>query len=158
MALESIFKTLDKIINIDQDAIIENILRDPEFQRFIINLNTEGEATSQLFEQGIDALGKSLGDYAGTTIEGTANFKGKREKGQRFDHITLKDTAKFYKSFRMKVANGGFLLIADPNRGDTNLFNDFGKEVVGLTDENLQIVIDALKDKIIPFILQDIAA
>lgn len=152
MALESIFKTLDKIINIDQDAIIENILRDPEFQRFIINLNTEGEATSQLFEQGIDALGKSLGKYSGFTEE------QKKKDGQRFDHITLKDTGVFYKSFAIKVQNGGFLIVADPVKEDSNLFDDFGKNILGLTDEHLQIVIDAIKDKIIPIILQKIAA
>jgi len=152
MTLESIFKVLDNIINLDQDTIIENILRDPDFQRFIINLNTEGEATSQLFEQGIDALGTSLGKYSGFTEE------QKKKDGQRFDHITLKDTGEFYNSFAVKVQNGGFLIVADPNKDDSNLFDDFGKGILGLTDENLQLVIDAIKDKIIPIILQDIAA
>jgi len=149
MALESLITRFNNVINLDQDAIISNILRDAEFQRFIIDLNTE----EQLFEKGIDSLGASLGDYAATTIEGTSSFEGKKDKGQRFDHITLKDTGEFYKSFAIKVQNGGFLITADPNKDDTNLFDDFGKEVVGLTDENLQIVIDAIKEKLIPIIL-----
>lgn len=149
MALESLFRTLDRIINLDQDLIIGNILRDEEFQRFIIDLNTE----EQLFEKGIDSLGASLGEYADATIEGTANFKGKLEKGQPIDHITLKDTGDFYKSFAIKVQNGGFLIVADGQKDDTNLLSEFGKEIVGLTDENLQIVIDAIKEKIIPIIL-----
>lgn len=154
MPLESTIRFFNNIINLNPDAIVENILKDAEFQRFIIDLNTEG----QLFEKGIDSLGDSLGEYAATTIEGTANFEGKKDKGQRFDHITLKDTETFYKSFAIKVQNGGFLITADPNRGDTNLFDDFGKEVVGLTDESLQIVIDAIKDKIVPIILAKAAA
>ena len=149
MALEGLVKRLDRVINLDINATISNILKDEEFQRFIIDLNTKG----QLLEEGINSLGASLGDYAATTIEGTANFEGKKDKGQRFDHITLMDTGEFYKSFAIKVQNGGFLIVADPNKEDSNLFDDFGKEIVGLTDESLQIVIDAIKDKLVPIIL-----
>jgi hypothetical protein len=149
MALEGLISRLNNVINLDQDVIIENILKDAEFQRFIIDLNTE----EQLFEKGIDSLGASLGDYAATTIEGTANFEGKKDKGQRFDHITLKDTGEFYKSFAIKVKNGGFLIVADGRKEDTNLLEEYGKEILGLTDENFQIVIDAIKDKLIPAIL-----
>lgn len=149
MALEGLVRRLDRVINLDADVIISNILRDAEFQRFIIDLNTE----EQLFDQGIDSLGASLGDYAATTIEGTANFEGKKDKGQRFDHITLKDTGDFYKSFAIKVQNGGFLIVADGRKEDTNLLEEYGKEILGLTDGNLQIVIDAIKEKLIPIIL-----
>jgi len=154
MALESLIQFFDKMINLDIDSIVENILRDAEFQRFIIDLNTEG----QLFEKGIDSLGASLGSYAATTIEGTVNFEGKKSKGQRYDHITLKDTGDFYKSFAIKVQNGGFLIIANGQKDDTNLLSEYGKNILGLTDENLQIVIDAIKDKIIPNILAQAAA
>ena len=40
-------------------------------------------------------------------------------------------------------------MTANPVKDDNNLFDDFGKEIVGLTDENLQIVIDAIREKII---------
>ena len=154
MALESVFKTLNNIINLNEVQIINSILRDKDFQKFIISLNQN----EQLFEKGIDSLGSSLGDYAASTIEGTANFEGKKDKGQRFDHITLLDTGKFYKSFKVKVQSGGFEIIADGNRGDTNLLEDYGKEVLGLTDENLQLVIDAIKERLVPIVLQKIAA
>lgn len=143
MALEGLIKRFNNVINLDQDAIISNILRDAEFQRFIIDLNTE----EQLFEQGIDSLGASLGDY--TDFTKTV----KSIKGQRIDHITLEDTGEFYKSFAIKVKNGGFLITADGQKEDTNLLEEYGKEILGLTDENLQIVIDAIKEKLIPIIL-----
>jgi hypothetical protein len=148
MALESIIKTFDNIINLDQDLIIENILKDKDFQRFIIDLNTE----EQLFEKGIDSLGASLGEYSDFTKA------VKRIKGDRIDHITLLDTEEFYKSFAIKVQNGGFLIIADGQKEDTNLLERYGKEILGLTDENLQIVIDAIKEKLIPIILSSIMA
>lgn len=148
MALENITKFLDNIINLDQDLIIGNILKDKDFQRFIIDLNTE----EQLFEQGIDSLGVSLGEYSDFTKA------VKKVKGQRLDHITLEDTGEFYKSFAIKVQNGGFLIVADGQKDDTNLFEEYGKEILGLTDESLQIVIDAIKEKLIPIILTTITA
>jgi len=143
MALEGLVKRFNNVINLDQDVIISNILRDAEFQRFIIDLNTE----EQLFEKGIDSFGASLGDY--TDFTKTV----KSIKGQRIDHITLEDTGEFYKSFAIKVQNGGFLITADGQKEDTNLLEEYGKEILGLTDENLQIVIDAIKEKLIPIIL-----
>ena len=143
MALEGLVSRLDRVINLDVDVIISNILKDEEFQRFIIDLNTE----EQLFEKGIDSLGDSLGEYT----DFTKVVKGL--KGQRIDHITLEDTGEFYKSFAIKVQNGGFLIVADGQKEDTNLLEEYGKEILGLTDENLQIVIDAIKDRLIPIIL-----
>ena len=143
MALEGLINRLNNVINLDVDAIIENVLRDAEFQRFIIDLNTE----EQLFEKGIDSLGASLGEYTDFTKA------VKQVKGQRLDHITLEDTGEFYKSFAIKVQNGGFLIVADGQKDDTNLLQEYGKEILGLTDENFQIVIDAIKDKLIPVIL-----
>ncbi len=148
--LERVEKRLEKWISIDVDAIFFDILSNKEFQQSMIQLNTKGQPTSQLFEDGIDSLSVSLGNYAGTTIEGTSSFKGKKDKGQRFDHITLSDTETFYGTFTITLGGTEFLfkISANPNRGDTNLFDDFGKDIVGWTDENLQLIIDAFKPKI----------
>lgn len=142
-----IYKRLDNIIALDENQLISEVLSNREFQEFIIDLNTQG----QLFEKGIDSLGVSLGDYAATTIEGTSNFKGKKEKGQRFDHITLNDTGKFYKSFKIVLSAKSFRIVADGQKDNVNLLEEF-RNVLGLTDEHLQIVIDALRQKIIPIL------
>jgi hypothetical protein len=148
-----VHKRLDNIIALDENQLIKEVLSNKEVQRFIIDLNTQG----QLFEKGIDALGVSLGDYAATTIEGTSNFKGKKEKGQRFDHITLNDTGKFYKSFKIVLSAKSFSIVADGQKDDVNLLEEF-RNVLGLTDEHLQIVIDALRQKIIPLFKRKIFA
>jgi hypothetical protein len=150
---DRVHKLLNNIITLNENQLINEVLSDKGFQRFIIDLNTQG----QLFEKGIDALGVSLGDYAPTTIEGTINFEGKRDKGQRFDHITLNDTGEFYKSFKIVLSAKSFTITADGQKDDVNLLEEF-RNVLGLTDENLQIVIDALKRKIIPIFKQRILA
>lgn len=153
MAFERTKKLFNALIRLDETKIINAILSDKNFQKFIISLNQN----DQLFDLGIDSLGVSLGEYADTTIEGTSSFKGKKDKGQRFDHITLLDTGGFYKSFTITVSGGGFIMDANPIKEESNLFDDWGKEIVGLTKENLQIVIDAIRERILTKIREQIS-
>lgn len=151
--LERVEKQLIKWINLDADAIFLDILSNREFQQFMIELNTKGQPTSQLFEQGVDSLSVSLDPdgYALNTIFGVkGQYKGKKEKGQRFDHITLEDTGQFYGTFKIEFGGSSFLfkITANPNRNNTNLFDDFGENIVGWTEENLQLIIDEFKPRI----------
>jgi len=154
MAFDRVKKILDNALALDENKIINQILSNKSFQEFIIDLNTEG----QLFDKGINSLSVSLGNYAATTIEGTSSFRGKKDKGQRFDHVTLHDTGEFYKSFKIVLKKISFEIVANPVKDDSNLFDDWGRDIVGLTEENLQIVRDAVKEKIIPLIKKELFA
>lgn len=93
----------------------------------------------QLFDEGIDSLGISLGVYSAKTIEGVEGlYPGKKELGLPFDHVTLFQTGKFYDSFVISVLTSDFIIDADPLKEDGNLFDDYGVDVLGLTDENLE--------------------
>ena len=140
---------LDSFMALDVDQIALDIAKTNAHKRLVISLNTEGTPTSQLYELGEDSLGKSLGDYANTTIEGTSSFLGKKQKAQPFDRITLKDTGGFYASFIVKPYKGGFEIDADATAGDKNLFDELGNDILGLNDENLQIIINFYKDAIL---------
>lgn len=122
------------------------ISKDKEFIKLIIDLNTE----SQLYEEGINSLGEKLseigGDYSPITIQ------KKEQKGQPTDRITLKDTGKFYKSFRVYFSGGDLIIVANPYKGDTNLYEDWGKEIIGLTDENLDLVKTVAQKKLLEII------
>lgn len=122
--MESLRTLANNILKLDQDEILRKILLDPLTQAYIIDLNTQ----EQLFEQGIDSLGNSLGEYSDFTVE------VKKLKGQRFDHITLRDSGDFYNSFQVNVGKNFFVINADPIKDDTNLFTEFGVDIVGLTD------------------------
>jgi len=145
---------------LDVDNIAYNIAQTNEHKRLVISLNTEGEPTSQLYELGEDSLGKGL---QGKTIlkDGEYTPFTKNEKsivGQRYDHPTLKYTGAFYASFVVKPYKGGFEIDADPVKDDTNLFDELGKDILGLNDENLQIVINFYKDAILESLEQIKAA
>ena len=81
------------------------------------------------------------GEYSPFTVE------RKLEKGQPIDRITLKDTGGFYRSWDVKAESIGWVFTVDPLKDDTNLFDEWGKDIVGLFPKNLQIVIRVLLNR-----------
>lgn len=136
-------KILDAVLDFNLDDLAFEIARTKEFQTLVIRLNTE----DQLFKEGEDSKGKSLksigGGYSPFTIE------IKKSKGQPTDRVTLKDTGAFYQSFDVIPYKGGFRIDADPIKDETNLFKEWGEDIVGLNPENLQIVIELYKNKLL---------
>ena len=134
---------LNAILELDVDDIAFEIARTNEFKTLVIRLNTQ----EQLFKKGEDSRGKSLesigGGYSPFTIE------IKKSKGQPTNRVTLKDTGAFYQTFDVVPFKGGFRIVADPIKDETNLFTEWGDDIVGLTQENLQIVIDLYKEKLL---------
>lgn len=146
------------IKKLDEDKLLKNIFADKFLQDYILDLNRE----DQLYDKGITADGISLGEYSPATIQGTSNFEGKIQKGQRYDHITLKDSGKFYESFIFKPYKNYFLITANTLKGgkvlkynnrwsmkrettrETDLM-DYGN-ILGLTDENKNEVVLWIKD------------
>jgi len=131
---------LQKFRRFNLDRILRAVWANPRVQNFIIELNTEGQPTSQLFQKGEDSTGVSLGEYTPFTKA------IKVEKGQRIDHITLKDTGDFYETFFVTPFINGFSINADGNKGGgDNLFDDFGNEILGLSEENKIILCEFIR-------------
>jgi len=122
------------------------LFQNAEFRKLIIDLNT----IDQLYNQGVDSRGVSLGDY-------TAYTKSlKQQKGERYDHITLKDTGEFYKSFRIIFTGDALQIVANPIKDDTNLFKEFGIDIVGLTEDSMSVVTTKALQLIKPSIKQQL--
>lgn len=122
-------------------------------EELIIHLNTRGEPTSQLFVDGINSLGETLesigGGYSDVTIE------IKKEKGQPIDRVTLLDTGKFYDSFKITRTKDSLIIEADPIKDQTNLFDEWGRDILGITDENKAILNERLIPKIKKIIFKE---
>lgn len=121
-------KLTDKAASLDINEVLYEIWQGEDVQEFIIELNTN----AQLYEQGIDSKGKDLGEYTPFTIE------QKKISGLPYDRITLFQTGDFYTSFYVKPGAEGFTIIANPVKEDSNLFDDFGEDIIGLTEESLE--------------------
>jgi len=104
----------------------------------IIRLNRD----DQMYEKGIDSRGDKIGQYADSTRE------AKKFKGQRYDHITLRDTQAFHKSLDVRFKKNSFEITADDRKeSDTGgeptfLTEVYGNEILGLTPDNLQFLLD----------------
>lgn len=117
------------------------------------NIITEAITEDQMFDKGIDGLGRSLGSYAPRTIQYKTTIAGRLGRSTRIDHITLRDTGAFHKSVAVKLQSDGLKIESDPQKEDTNLIDEFGEEILFLTPENLDdfqknYLLDDLRDSI----------
>tara|TARA_R110000822_G_scaffold142148_3_gene280135 strand:- start:661 stop:1119 length:459 start_codon:yes stop_codon:yes gene_type:complete len=141
MFFESIFNLTDRIAKLDEGLLLRNFVSIPAVQKFILDLNR----VDQLFNKGVDSKNKALGVYAPSTI----NSKNERGVPVPSDfHITLFDTGEFYSTFVIIPGKDFFEIDANPIKDGDNLFDDFGEDIIGLNDENLQILIDFFKETI----------
>ncbi len=141
MAFEAILQLTDRIAKLDEGLLLRNFVSIPAVQTFILDLNRR----DQLFNKGIDSKNRALGVYTPFTIN------SKQERGVPLPsdfHITLFDTGEFYSTFVIIPGKDFFEIDANPIREDTNLFDDFGEDIIGLNDENLQVLIDFFKETI----------
>jgi hypothetical protein len=120
---------------------------DSKAKELIIQLNTEGKPTSQLFTKHIDSLEQPLysqlhqrGVYSPTT---EVLSQGRKKAGTPY---TLKDTGDFYKSWKVKVVSDGIEIDADPVKETTNLFAEYGIDILGLTEGNIGILNESIID------------
>lgn len=100
-------------------------------QEFVIELNQ-----LHLFKTGTDTKGVSLGTYSPFTVKLKKKFKPNLPIG----HVTLFNEGDFYKTWRVFVAPDGsyFLLFADGDKDDKNLFDIYGEDVVGIPEKDFQ--------------------
>jgi len=139
---------------INEGRIWLNIVNNEEVKSFIISLNTE----DQLFEKGINSKGVSLKEIGGNDFTASGyspvTIEIKRRKGGksgRITNITLYDTGDYYDSHEVEVDESGFEIDANPIKEDTNLFEEWGEDIVGLTDESLNKLSRFLLEKYIQY-------
>lgn len=110
------------------ESLMEDLIKDKRFRYFIISANTN----EQLYDEGIDSSGKTLGVYTPYTRD------IKISQGVEYRHVTLRDTGEFYRSFRVALNNDSDVMItANSIKEGVDLIEKYGKNILGLTDENL---------------------
>jgi hypothetical protein len=128
---------------INEEKMLKDILKTDSIKAQIIDLNQ-----SQLYEKGLLADGTPTGEYAPATIEGTTNFEGKIQKGQRYDHITLKDTGDFYDSMRVVSNPEGVQIKADYEKDGEDLRREW-PNITGLTMESKSEIIPEIRQRLV---------
>lgn len=102
------------------------------------NILEDAITQDQLFEKGEDGLGNPLGEYSDFTKLFKETIAGQLGRSTRSDHITLKDTGEFYESIKVELTSKGILINSKPQKEDTNLIDEFGKEILFVNEQNLE--------------------
>lgn len=118
-----------KIKALDENELFIEIMSLEDTQEFIVKLNTDQLRWKYINSDGV-LLSKIGGGYSDSTLK-----KGK--KAGKFK-VDLYDTGQYHESFRItNIGSSGFEITSDPNKGDTNLLDEWGTEIEGLTFESL---------------------
>lgn len=113
------------------DYLWRVVFSDAKFREWVLDLIRK----DQLFKQGIDGDGDTIGYYS----EFTESLDPKKVAGTPY---TLFDTGEFYKSFILYVYSNYIEVDANPikinDKGEKeNLFWKYGENIIALTNENL---------------------
>lgn len=119
------------------------VFADKELSKMILDMVQQ----DQLMKQGVDEDGDIIGEYS----EYTEMLNPAKEAGS---HYTLFDTGAFYKSMRIIVLNDSFVIDAEPEKIDedgrkTNLFEEYGEGIIGLTKKSKQKLSIEIKKRFI---------
>jgi hypothetical protein len=125
-----------------EDKIFKLVLDNKFIKELITHLNTD----EQLGKERVDSLGAHLGVYS----HATEFLSGGRKKAGEF--INLNDSGEFWDSWGVEVTENFILIDANPFKDGTNLFKEYGVDVLGLTDKNLQIFINEARKLYIEYI------
>lgn len=130
--------TIEELNNNVQAFNLQN-----ELDKIIIEVSPElVDANTEMLYSGIDAEGKSLGQYAPRTIE------YKEKKGQPTDRITLKDTGEYYAGKEVVKTGDDYTIISTDPKND-KLVIDFGIEIDSIDKNRMgEITDDQLSPKL----------
>lgn len=125
----------DRVVELNEGLasgkFIRRIILDNE--AYIIDMN----AQEQLYERGINRLGVKISDYAPYA---PLTIEIKKAKGQPTNRVTLRDEGDFESSFYIEAGDTQFEIRAsDPKTEE--LIKKYGRQILGLTDENLEELI-----------------
>jgi hypothetical protein len=125
--------TINKFLRFDFKKAVLKILNSKKVSDFVIEMQQ-----ARLYNTGKDSEGDSLGSYSPFTVV------IKQAKGQRTDHITLRDTGEFYESMTFHATGTALIFDADAQKDEDNLFDNFGIDILGLTDFDKERLIELI--------------
>jgi hypothetical protein len=120
---------LNKATRITFSDVWKEVFRDEQFKVEIL----DWIRWDQLYNEGVDEFGQIIGTYS----RATEMFNPEKLEGTPF---TLYDTGEFYNSLMIEVFN-------DYIEITTDLFQEYGYEIIGLTDESKEKLAQELIDR-----------
>jgi hypothetical protein len=132
---------LNKATRITFADVWKEVFRDEQFKTEIL----DWIRWDQLYNEGVDEFGQIIGTYS----RATEMFNPEKLEGTPF---TLYDTGEFYNSMMIEVFDDYIEINGDGLKVDefgqtTDLFQEYGYEIIGLTDESKEKLAQELIDR-----------
>jgi hypothetical protein len=134
------FADYKPIFDINMNDVIKVIMSYEEVKKSIIEYNQ-----SQL-QEGLDSHDKRIVTTSAKNqgmgeVYSSYTIKIKSRRGQDTENVTLEDSGDFYNSMLVKISDDNVEVIADFNKPDGNINDNFNAgefDFLGLTDDNLE--------------------
>lgn len=132
------------ILRLDRLEALAYILNKPEVQDEIIRLNQD----EQLVKQNVLSTGESTREYS-------ENYKAFKRlvSSNVTDRMNFRLSGDFFRTFDVEVlANGNINIVANGDKGNRNLFNLYGLEILGLTEESQSKLIPLFEEYLLEYV------
>jgi len=121
------------------------LLRSPGYKAKIIQI------ILQQHREGIDGTGKQLQSQSRSaqlfdTAYSLFTIEKRKEKGLQTEVVDLYFEGDFYASHNVILVGDAFEITANTLKDDNDLLEVWGEDILSLTDENLQLVIEITKE------------
>ena len=136
-----LIETAKRLANLQADDVFIFVFSRQEVLDFAETLN-RNQLRSGFDSDGVSL--KSIRDYSPSYRA----FKTRR--GTPKDVVDLNLTGKFYDSIQAKYESGNLILQGDPIKDGQDLRKRWGDKIIGLTDENIEILRDFISKIVIP--------
>ena len=140
------FQDLKKIFQWDLFKLLDKVFKESTVQGEMIEFNQD-----QL-QAGQDALGQKINTIGGAPYRPYTVIV-KKAAGQPTDKVTLFDTGKFYKTFKVRLVQDGYEIIADFKKDSDDIRDNFSSQFdfMGLDNESLT---ELVRETIFPKLAQ----
>ena len=138
---------------LDYASTLFFVFSQEDIQLFAIELNTgdpNNNEYGQLFLEGVDSEGTKLSRIGGDYSPVTEDIK--KFTGLPFDRITLYQEGDFYRSWDFLQKADSFTLKANTIKEGQDLQDRWGSDIIGLTNESIQKLAEAVIPEIIEHI------
>ena len=146
--------TLRRLITFDAQKVILELINDDALKAEIIRRNQK-----QIFA-GKNRFGISLADIAGGYSKFTEavhlgelfSFDGETKQKLEGAAPFLLDQGDFFLSFQIQFTTDSFIIIADPAKPDGDLYDKYGEDIIGLSQENRDWLINELRPRLVKYV------
>jgi hypothetical protein len=139
--MEALYNIINSINQLNNNMILfKTMSKNPHLKKLVTELNTKKQ-----LEFGELSTGEILPNYS----INSQLFYGKPDIP-----IQLKDTGEFWRSFEVILEDNGFIITADDDKGEVELFEKYSEDVAGLTSKNMSIFVEALIPKVYDVVIQ----